>query len=706
MQPVAWYWRRLRAMSTAELGWRLNSRVRDVVDFALLGLRQRPPRLETVAAGNGAATGFFSQALGKAPAARNAVAGDGSVDGHATLLQRAEDVLAGRHSFLGLHFEAPAGKLDWNREYAVDRPTLLRYSGHIDYRDFRQVGDAKIVWELNRHSHLVVLAAAYRSSGDERFAQRVVADLRSWMRDCPYGRGMNWRSPLELAIRLINWVRAIEWIRGSEAASEAFLREILPVVHLHVWEVGRKYSQHSSANNHLVGEAAGVFCAATYFSTLKAAARWREESRAILLAEIERQTLDDGGHVERAVGYHLFVLEFFLLCGLMARNSGADFPPAYWSRLEKMLEFVAVLTEGGPLPMPGDCDDGYVLELGFGRLTPGDLLAVGAALFGRADFKRQVGRFTESGRALLGESGRTAFDGVAAEDSSQRLAPRALASSGYYLLQGGAGEKRISVLVDCGALGFGELAAHGHADALSFTLRIAGRDVLVDPGTYDYFSEPAWRDYFRSTRAHNTLVVDGAEQSQMLGPFLWGDRAKAHCLAWEPDANGGRLVASHDGYQRLPDPVTHRRSVTLEADRRTVTVHDELSASGQHVAALYLHFAPGVDVRDVGEGRFDVVDEAQRMCLTLDPCWQVRRYRGSLDPIAGWASDGYHSRKPCVTLVGHCAWNARLSSTLRVVMETTDISAGGVTNRAAEGRAQLASQTRPSLMVGRDSHDG
>ena len=94
------------------------------------------------------------------------------------------------------------------------------------------------------------------------------------------------------------------------------------------------------------------------------------------------------------------------------------------------------------------------------------------------------------------------------------------------------------MVFDCGELGFKAIAAHGHADALSFTLRAFGSDVFVDPGTYDYFSYSAWRAYFRSTSAHNTLAVDGRDQSVMLGPFLWGARAQARCIAWEPGIQG------------------------------------------------------------------------------------------------------------------------------------------------------------------------
>src|SRR6185436_14954164 len=154
--------------------------------------------------------------------------------------------------------------------------------------------------------------------------------------------------------------------------------------------------------------------------------------------------------------------------------------------------------------------------------------------------------------------------------------------SGYYLLQWGRRQSRdrVSVVFDCGELGFGAIAAHGHADALSVAVRAGGVDLLVDPGTYDYFSFPAWRQYFRSTRAHNTITVDGHDQSELLGSFQWGRRASARRLDWRPRPGGGAVAGEHDGYRRLPSPVTCRRSLDLDRPSRMLTITDEIESEG------------------------------------------------------------------------------------------------------------------------------
>src|SRR5262249_12423173 len=150
----------------------------------------------------------------------------------------------------------------------------------------------------------------------------------------------------------------------------------------------------------------------------------------------------------------------------------------------------------------------------------------------------------------------------------------ALPESGHYLLQVGHRGRGdlVSVVFDCGDLGFKSIAAHGHADALSFTLRAFGSALFVDPGTYYYFTYPDCRSYLRSTKAHTTVAVEGLDQSVMLGPFLWGARAQARCVAWEPRKQGGKVIGEHDGYTRLTDPVLHRRTLELDGHSRILSI--------------------------------------------------------------------------------------------------------------------------------------
>ena len=585
------------------------------------------------------------------------------------LLGQADRVAAGRLSYFDLVDCDLGSPIDWHRDHRAQVAAPRRYAPSIDYRDFGQTGDCKQVWEPNRHHQLVVLGRAYRATGERRYAQAAVEQLDHWIAENPYGIGMNWRSPLELGIRLINWVWTYDLIRQSGLAAGGFQERLMNSVYRHVWEVARKFSRASSANNHLIGEAAGVFIATSYWHGLRGAEKWRRRSREILLAEIQRQTHEDGGNKEQAIGYHLFVLQFFVLSGLVARWAGEDFPEPYWATVERMFEYVGAFAEGGEnVPMFGDCDDGYVLDLGCDHHDFRAWLSAGAVLFKRPNLKAWARGYREPARWLLGGKSREAFEAIPEPDDDGRISSRSFPRTGYYLLQCGhrGSPDRISVLFDCGELGFGALAGHGHADALSVTLRAFGRDVLVDPGTYDYFSFPRWRDYFRSTRAHNTVGIDGRDQSEMLGLFLWGKRAHARCLEWSPGEQGGKVVGEHDGYRLLRDPVTHRRTVELGGDERTLVITDEILAAGRHEIEIRFHLAENCHIEEASGNVFVVDAGGGVVTMRLDTRLSVSTLCGSEEPIGGWVSRGYHRKVPSTTLAGRCVAEGSTSLTCEV----------------------------------------
>ncbi len=590
------------------------------------------------------------------------------------LNDRAKHIAAHRFSFFDLKNHYMGDPIDWNRDHSSGTKAPMIYAQLIDYRDFNVTGDCKLVWEPNRHHQLVVLGRAHRATGKRRYADAVAEQLDSWLRQNPFGKGMNWRSPLELGIRLINWVWSIDLIHESGALTGELRERVLHAVYLHCWEITRKYSVGSSANNHLVGEAAGVFVATTYFRRLPHATRWRTDSRLILEREIELQTYPDGCTREQALGYQLFVIQLYLFSGMVARWVGEDFSPGYWSRLEKMLEFVGSLTEGGEdLPMFGDDDDGYVLDLGGLQRDPRYLLGIGAVLFSRSDFKTWSRGYGEPLRWLLGHPGHEQFKAIAAVPPDQPLCSRAFEASGHYLLQSGVrgSQDRISVFFDCGELGYGSIAAHGHADALSFTLRAFGADVFVDPGTYVYFGFPMWRHYFRSTRAHNTVVVDETDQSVILGPFMWGRRANARCTRWEPRAHGGTVAGEHDGYTRFADPVVHRRTLDLDGVSSILIIRDEIEARAAHLIAVCFHLAESCAVTQTHNNSFQIAVGGGSVMLELDPYLTPEILTASDTPAGGWISRGYHQKIPSTTLIGHGICQGSTTLNCRIMMTPT-----------------------------------
>ncbi len=689
MQSIKWYARRLRAMSSKEVGWRVKSSLARGADYILAPRRRKPLPLQKIIHPRSLVAPGFR--VSDFPLGQWTSLDGQSAEGHwrDALCGQADQAAAHRLSFFHLINQHLGNPIRWSLDHESGIEAPMRFSPTIDYRNASAAGDCKLVWEPNRHHQLVVLARAYRASGQLRYAEAVVSQLKSWLDHNPYARGMNWRSGLELAIRLINWVWAMDMIEDSGLVQGAFRHRIWDAVIRHVWEIDRNYSRGSSANNHLIGEAAGVYVASSYFHFLLGATRWRRRSRQILIEQLLQQTNEDGGTKEQATGYLLFIAQLFLVAGLVGRNSGRDFPAEYWGRLEKCFEFLGTLSEGGDGPVLfGDCDDGYVLDLGGGKQDLQGWMCAAAIMFDRVDFKAWAGAYSEPACWLLGTDSRQRFELLDGPEPKTKIFSQAFANTGCYLLQCGRIDQpdRISVVFDCGEHGLGNLAAHAHADALSFVLRAFGRDVLIDPGTFDYFSYPKWRQYFRSTRAHNTVEIDGQDQSEIRGLFLWGDCANSRCVKWQPAADGGIVAGEHDGYSRLADPVTHRRELELNGAERVVTIRDELFAARSHDVMVCFHVAAHCAVSQSRHGEYRIDTGAGTLRLKIDPRLTVEKFVGSEELPSGWASRGYHSKEPCTTLWGHSQIEGGICLTCQVEIDTpakalTLVPAKGSTHR-------------------------
>lgn len=631
MQSLNWYYRRLRSMSSAELLWRLRSALRDVFDIIRIPIGLLPgPTHEKSTQPDEYSPGFRTS-----PVERDtwqALPANVRSGWEEKTLSTAKRILVNRLGYFDLVDVDHETPFNWHRDHSAEIDSPLRLSVLTNYRDFSTYGDCKLVWEANRHHQLVVLARAYRMTSDKQYAGKISELLRSWIDDNPFGYGMNWKSVLEHGVRIINWVWTIDLIRDSGAIDVRLWQDIRRTMFLAIWDVHRKFSRGSSANNHLIGEAAGVFIGACYFSDFPKAEKWASDAAEILEREIILQTYDDGCTREHAFGYQLFVIQFFTLCLLTGKAAGKPFTDRYESRLQLMYGFLSELCRDTGTPVhAGDADDGYVLDLGNLPTEPGHLLAVGQALFD--DVSLAIDGPSETAFWLTGRltPARTA--------DPQGHVSRSFPESGYHLLR----SARIGVFFDCAALGYGPIAAHGHADCLSFCLSVDGKPVIVDAGTYDYFTHPEWRRYFRETRAHNTVEIDGQSQSQMLGPFLWGERASPGLIRWHDDEQMSEIVGEHDGYRSLADPVTHRRTLTLEKTRNGLSVRDEFLATSDHVARLHLHLEPGLGIKTTAESVVEI--ELAQATLVIQFCGaRVQRIDADDSGKLGWISKGYHRK--------------------------------------------------------------
>jgi hypothetical protein len=578
-----------------------------------------------------------------------------SIERRTALLAAADDVVKGRWRVLGVErddLEDPDWSLDpiSGRHYPVDRSAF-----RIDYRAVDDDRRVKQVWELSRHHHLTVLAAAWQLTGEESYAETVSTHLRSWWRRNPFLSGVNWASGIELGIRLISWVWVRRLLEGWPGAPALFEENATAVrqVYDHQRYLAAFRSRGSSANNHVIAEAAGQLAACGAFPWFDRSRQWGADASALLQRELRRNTFDSGVNREQAFEYHGLVAELGILAGAEAAAAGAPFAPATWTLLCQMLDVLAAtVDETGHPPRYGDGDDGRALLLAPPEADRwGSLLAVGAAIFGPAPWWPA----TEPDAASL-----VVGSMVGRLDGGRRptARPSHFPDAGLTVLRhdGGAG-REIWCRCDGGPHGFLSIAAHAHADALSVEVRHGGVDVLVDPGTYCYQGDPAWRAYFRSTIAHNTIEVGQRDQSEAGGPFLWVRHAATRVREIDVDEQGAQSwTADHDGYGELDQPVHHRRRVTLDGPSGVLTLQDWLETQGHHPIRMALHLGPAI--RSTLDGSDAILEwdtpegVTVHAILELPGALRWSAFRGSTDPVLGWYSPAFGEKLPTTSLIG------------------------------------------------------
>ena len=555
-----------------------------------------------------------------------------------------------RHEVRLLHLDPVnlGREIDWHRDPVTGRTWERLFWTEYNPEKRSAERDSKIVHELNRHQHLPRLAKAWRLTGDERYAAEAVAQLRSWIEQNPPGVGINWQSSLEIAIRSISWLWTLFLLLPSSSLDDEAAQAIGDSLFAQLEHVHRYTSEFSSPNTHLIGEAAALFIGGLVFRDRKRPAEWMRQGAAFLVQEADRQILHDGVHGDLSACYHCYTLDFYLQALVLAERNSLPFPERVRGKICGMLSFVMHLsTPAGTIPPIGDDDGGRALALEQRNYASfNDSLGLGAVLFQRPDFKHRAGVFREETFWLLGRGAWQSYNEL--ETSPPADTQAVFSNAGFVIQRSGWGELDSQLIFDTG--GLGQLTGgHSHADALSVVLFSQGRELLVDPGTYVYNCAPEWRSYFRSTRAHNTVAIDASDQAETGGTFRWKTKISTR-MRRDESFPGEYLEAEHDGYQRLPDGVTHRRRLLHIPGEYWIVVDDFPGSSGQHALDFHYHFGAGVDPVIARPKDTDVVATAKEAGLFLgfyaSQAITAELVAGQNAPISGWMSHGYGNLQP------------------------------------------------------------
>jgi hypothetical protein len=557
----------------------------------------------------------------------------------------AGQILRHRFPILGITVETGSA-IDWRRDYLHGMSTGTPYFRRSPYLDFSRAGDHKAIWELNRHQHLPLLAQEFLLSGRREYLDEAFRQLESWLDANPFLRGINWASALEVAFRALSW--AWLWHMAGSEMPEALRARFLTALERHGRYLERNLSVYFSPNTHLLGEAVALHALGVLFPAFPHAARWALAGGRIVEQQMERQVRDDGSHFEQSAYYHVYALDLFLLYLVLAKP-----PVTYDARLVSMAEYLdALLGDNGMLPLIGDDDGGrlfhpYGERAGFGRAT----MATCSVLFDRPDWLRGLDDLHEQAAWWLG-----------AEVLSARTAPPAPCVSRLFPDSGVAvmAADDVHLVIKAGPFGEGS-GGHSHSDVLSLTARARGREILIDPGTFTYVADPAERDRFRGSAAHNTVRIDGRDQAVPGGPFRWEHKPTVAVRQWSTELDRDCLDATcaYAGF-------THRRRIVFVKPATVVVLDTVDGPSGEHTLEQFWHLGSAEDA-----ARFS--------------------FSAPVEVVDAWRSRALCSREPATALC--IKVRGPLPAHMAAVLDLSECPASGPLEIRTEGNAILVGRT-------------
>lgn len=575
------------------------------------------------------------------------------------------------------------GKIDWHKDFKSG----VRWDPSAFFTDTPFTkgsgSDIKVPWELSRFQHLPTLGKAYWLAGNERYAKEFVDQIDDWIESNPPQYGVNWTCTMDVAIRAVNWIWGYYFFKDSPDVSDEFLLKLLNSLLIHgrhilanlernsrvvelfsnllvakmSFATSLRRSRKRITNNHYLSDIVGLVYLGIVLPEFREAEKWREFGIKELIREMGKQVYPDGVGYEGSISYHRLQAELFLSSTLLCLKNGISFPQWYLERLERMLEFVRYYTKpDGTAPQIGDNDDGRLHILAnYGDWDKRDhrhLLPAGASLFESSTLKQASGKFHEEAFWLLGKRGLNKWDGVPEE--KEGAASRSFCQSGFYIMR----KNKLYMIADCLPNDLFAPSGHRHNSRLSFELFAYDKSFIIDPGAYIYTASKDMRNLFRSTKYHNTVVVDDEEQNRFGEDemFHMNYDAGVNVNRWETTEEYDFLDAEHDGYKRLKHPVIHRRQIWFDKRNAFWVIKDILSTEGVHQFDLHFHFAP-MEIEFDQSHPFAVKSKREGANIALIP---LEKEGLSAEITTGWISYSYgvKERAPIVKYSKNCASGA------------------------------------------------
>jgi hypothetical protein len=488
-----------------------------------------------------------------------------------------------------------------------------------DIRGTETMTDVRAVWEPARLQHIALaLVWCLKHNGDICPSVQHLAckELVKWIRENPFLYGLHYKSAMECGLRIPVFFYGLKLV---DVFSDRDRRVLYNAIYQHAWWVANRLSLYSSLGNHTICESVGLVFAGAVFRKTDGGERWLKTGIDLLEQEVTHQIFDDGGPAEQSIKYHRFVLDLYWLAIEFLEKNGLHDCSRIRPRLIEGEKFLSVLQDHeGEYPAIGDSDDGWAVAPGVTPKRPGIEFEPG-----------EITVFRYSGYSAI----RTSDEAI--------------------------------LTFDHGPLGMTPLFNHGHADALSVTLSKAGKQILVDPGTYRYDAEPEYRKYFKGTRAHNTVTIDGLDQAVQETGFIWSHPYTCKVLDVRTGGEDFFIQAVHNGYERLGAPVRHLRSI-LKFSERAYVIKDTFSGKDTHAFELNFHSHPDSEIDPLDEW-WRIRHGKSQVFLSLFGDEGFTLVKGEENPIHGWYSPQYGIKVPASVLTSTRRGNTNDISFVTVV---------------------------------------
>ena len=554
-------------------------------------------------------------------------------------LSESTQLLAGKLVVLGCEWQWRPGEDVWHEAPDTHQIWPRKFFGQIPYRAGNPYGDVRVAWEPSRLQQLVSLGLLAQRAEPE-IQTRAVALLEvqflSWIDANPLLTGIHYISVMECGLRMLAVCHALDLVRGWLQHPDRVWPALVEFVRGHAELIRKRLSIHSSAGNHTIAEAAALVYAGSLFPEMPESQVWRSVGLSLLEQEAPRQILPDGGGAEQAFWYQRFISDLYGLVVTFLTHRDGSVSTIIEDAFHRSRVFLDALgAKEDPLPSIGDADGGYALSPFLNFSTAPKIHPAGLACF---------------------------------------------ETSGYSVIRSTSMTQQ-QLIFDHGPLGLAPCFAHGHADALSVTFKLAGQEVLLDPGTYTYTGDHVWRNYFRGTRAHNTVIVDHLDQAVQETAFMWSQPFHAQAVVKEGSADGViTVLAYHNGYLKRTG-VTHWRAV-LYAPPCSWLVWDRLTGDGVHHVALHWHLGTTPHVQ---AGRYVLGCETQILSRGVQGGTNTL-HCGEVRPTSGWWSPRYGVKEPISTVRTEYTGSLPHEFTTHIYIGVDGVMAEPLVNRVSDLR--------------------